>query len=58
MLEIDPKKRAKLDEILEEPWVQEKAVCQEIEPGKVLNADNHTHILEQGGAEKAQQFAS
>lgn len=46
MLEIDPKKRAKMAEILEDSWVSNAVICRQIAPGQVINADDHTHILE------------
>ncbi|KUI68431.1 Serine/threonine-protein kinase oca2 [Cytospora mali] len=46
MLEIDPKKRAKMGEILEDNWVSNTVICRQVEPGKVLKADDHTHVLE------------
>jgi serine/threonine protein kinase len=48
MLEVDPKKRATLDEILEDKWVTGSAVCTQEEGGKVLRCDNHGHTLEPG----------
>lgn len=48
MLEVDPKKRATLDEIIEDKWVTGSAVCSQEEGGKVLRCDNHTHTLEPG----------
>ncbi|KAI4952246.1 hypothetical protein J4E91_003708 [Alternaria rosae] len=48
MLEIDPKKRATLDEILEDKWVTGSAVCTQEEGGRVLRCDNHDHTLEPG----------
>ncbi|KAF1839476.1 Pkinase-domain-containing protein [Decorospora gaudefroyi] len=48
MLEVDPKKRATLDEILEDKWVTGSAVCSQEEGGKVLRCDNHDHTLEPG----------
>ncbi|KAK4233598.1 kinase-like domain-containing protein [Achaetomium macrosporum] len=45
MLELDPKKRAKMSEILDDPWVADTVVCRQ-EGGRVVNADNHTHVLE------------
>lgn len=48
MLEVDPKKRATLDEIIEDKWVTGSAVCSQEEGGKVLLCDNHTHTLEPG----------
>ncbi|CAO2654782.1 Nn.00g115150.m01.CDS01 [Neocucurbitaria sp. VM-36] len=48
MLEVDPKKRATLDEIIEDKWVTGSAVCSQEEGGKVLRCDNHDHTLEPG----------
>ena len=48
MLEVDPKKRATLDEIIEDKWVTGSAVCSQEEGGKVLRCDNHEHTLEPG----------
>jgi len=49
MLEIDPKKRATLDEVLADPWVQNALVCRQEEGGQCYHAPNHTHALEGGG---------
>lgn len=46
MLEIDPKKRAKMAEILEDTWVSNTVICRQIEPGKVIKAEDHVHTLE------------
>lgn len=46
MLEIDPKKRAKMPEILEDVWVSNTVICRQVEPGRVIKAEGHTHILE------------
>lgn len=46
MLEIDPKQRAKMSEILEDGWVSNTVICRQLEPGKVIKADDHTHTLE------------
>jgi len=48
MLEIDPKKRATLDEIIEDKWVTGSSVCTQEEGGKVVRSDNHEHTLEPG----------
>lgn len=45
MLEIDPKKRAKMEEILDEPWISNTVICRQ-ENGTVIPADDHTHVLE------------
>lgn len=46
MLEIDPKKRAKMEDILADPWISETPICQQLEGGKVINVQGHTHTLE------------
>ncbi|KAI1632268.1 kinase-like domain-containing protein [Biscogniauxia mediterranea] len=46
MLTIDPKERAQMDEILEEPWVSDSVICRQVGPGQVVQADDHTHVLE------------
>ncbi|TFB03118.1 Serine/threonine-protein kinase oca2 [Trichoderma ghanense] len=46
MLDINPKTRAKMSEILEEPWVADTIICQQLENGEVIPASDHTHILE------------
>lgn len=48
MLEIDPKKRATLDEIIEDKWVIGSSVCTQEEGGRVVRSDNHEHTLEPG----------
>lgn len=48
MLEIDPKKRATLDEIIEDKWVTGSLVCTQEEGGRVVRCDNHEHTLEPG----------
>jgi serine/threonine protein kinase len=48
MLEIDPKKRATLDEIIEDKWVTGSLVCTQEEGGRVIRCDNHEHTLEPG----------
>lgn len=46
MLELDPKKRAKMSEILDDPWVANTVICRQLEGGHVVNAEDHTHVLE------------
>lgn len=45
MLDLDPKKRAKMSEILDDLWVSNTIICRQ-EGGSVINADDHTHVLE------------
>ncbi|KAI9713074.1 MAG: serine/threonine protein kinase [Bogoriella megaspora] len=49
MLEVDPKKRASLDEILQDKWVSSAPVCSQEINGQVIRAGNHEHTLEPGG---------
>lgn len=46
MLEIDPKKRATMAEILDDPWVSDTVICRQEEGGRVFHAPGHTHTLE------------
>ncbi|KAL2066492.1 hypothetical protein VTL71DRAFT_2563 [Oculimacula yallundae] len=46
MLEIDPKKRATMEEVLADPWVAETTICRQDERGEVFHAPGHTHTLE------------
>ncbi|KAK3353184.1 kinase-like domain-containing protein [Lasiosphaeria hispida] len=46
MLELDPKRRAKMSEILDDPWVANTVICRQHEGSLVVNADDHKHILE------------
>lgn len=49
MLDLDPKTRCTLDEVLQDPWVQNARVCaQEEQTGRILRADGHEHTLEPG----------
>jgi hypothetical protein len=54
MLEIDPKKRATMDEILEEPWVADTVICQQLDNGEVIPAEDHTHVLEPPASQQQQ----
>ena len=51
MLEIDPKKRATLAEVLEDPWISETPICRQEDGGKVILAEGHTHTLEPPAAQ-------
>jgi serine/threonine protein kinase len=46
MLELDPRKRAKMSEILDDPWVANTVICRQMEANVVVKAEDHTHILE------------
>ena len=50
MLEVNPRKRATLEEMLEDPWICTTPVCRQVEGGKVIRADGHEHTLEPGTA--------
>ena len=50
MLELDPRKRATMDEVLADPWVQNALVCRQEENGVVFKAPGHTHALQPGGS--------
>ena len=52
MLELDPRKRADMDEILQDAWVQNSLVCRQEENGVVIKAPNHTHHLQPSNAGK------
>lgn len=46
MLELDPRKRATMEDILADPWVRSALVCRQEEGGKVVKAPGHTHTLQ------------
>ena len=46
MLEIDPRRRATLQDMLQDPWVTQTPVCSQVEGGKIINAAGHHHTLE------------
>ncbi|WEW60962.1 Nitrogen permease reactivator protein [Emydomyces testavorans] len=51
MLKINPRERATLEEVLSDPWVRSSEVCRQEESGEVINAPNHTHVLEPSSGE-------
>ena len=53
MLEVDPKKRATIEDMLEDPWVSNAAVCQQVDHGRIVKATGHTHTLEPGSSDSA-----
>lgn len=48
MLEIDPKRRATLEDLANDPWMSGTPVCCQLEGGKVVKAEGHKHTLDQG----------
>jgi len=46
MLEIDPSRRATLEEILSDKWVKGSVFCRQFGAGSIERADNHKHTLE------------
>jgi len=53
MLEINPKNRATMAEVLEDPWVSGTAICRQEIGGTVIRADGHVHTLEPPAAQPA-----
>lgn len=51
MLEINPRNRATLDDMLSDPWIRDSPVCQQGEGGKVIRAGSHQHTLEPGSSQ-------
>lgn len=52
MLDLDPSRRATMEEILADSWVRNALVCRQEENGVCVNAPNHTHTLQPSGAGK------
>ncbi|KAF5872563.1 putative protein kinase protein [Botrytis fragariae] len=46
MLKLDPKKRATMAQILDNPWVRDTVICRQDSDGKPISAPGHTHTLE------------
>ena len=51
MLELDPKKRATIDEMLQDAWIADTPVCQQVDHGRVIKATGHTHTLQAGSGD-------
>ena len=52
MLELDPRRRADMDEVLADPWVQNSLVCRQEEDGVIVKVPSHTHTLQPSNAGK------
>ncbi|KAL8952353.1 MAG: hypothetical protein Q9222_001733 [Ikaeria aurantiellina] len=48
MLEVNPPRRATLEEMMADTWVASTPVCSQIEGGQVIRAPGHQHTLEPG----------
>ncbi|KAI2789791.1 Serine/threonine-protein kinase oca2 [Penicillium oxalicum] len=46
MLKVNPIERATLEEVLADEWVRNIMTCRQEDWGEVINAPNHTHVLE------------
>ncbi|KAL8837949.1 MAG: hypothetical protein Q9170_002321 [Blastenia crenularia] len=49
MLEVNPKQRATLEDMMTDSWISNSPVCSQIEGGQVIRAPGHEHTLEPGG---------
>ena len=54
MLQVNPKDRATLEDMLSDPWISTTPVCAQVEGGKVIKAPGHEHTLEPGTPAPAQ----
>lgn len=46
MLDLNESTRAQMDEILQEPWIADSVICQQLDHGEVVPAEDHAHTLE------------
>ena len=46
MLKVNPRERATLDEVLSDEWVRNILACRQEGSGEIVNASNHSHVLE------------
>lgn len=53
MLEINPKNRATLEDIMADPWVKSSPVCEQLDGGQVIHHGTHVHTLEPGSSNSA-----
>lgn len=47
MLEVDPRKRATLEDMFQDPWITETPVCRQ-DGTRIIRAAGHEHTLEPG----------
>lgn len=50
MLELNPLRRATLEDMMSDPWISNSPVCSQVEAGRVVRAVGHEHTLEPGSA--------
>ena len=48
MLQLDPRQRATIEELQNDPWMSGTPFCQQIEGGEVIRVPGHEHTLEPG----------
>ena len=48
MLQINPRNRATLEDMMNDAWILGISVCQQAEGGRVIKAGGHEHTLEPG----------
>jgi len=53
MLQIDPKRRATMKDLMADAWISDTPVCRQLEGGKIVKAEGHRHTLEQSTAVSA-----
>ncbi|KAL8738022.1 MAG: hypothetical protein Q9181_001129 [Wetmoreana brouardii] len=46
MLEINPKRRATLENMMSDTWISSTPVCRQVEGGQIVKAPGHQHTLE------------
>ena len=50
MLEINPKRRATLEDMMADPWVASALICTQGDNGQIMRTPGHEHTLEPGNA--------
>ena len=53
MLEIPPRNRATMDDLMKDSWITTTPVCSQTEGGKILRAPGHEHTLEPSSAKES-----